>query len=99
LEETESIFVGEELELEKIFVEIIDTMEEKHTNDIIEILADLSKKYPKESLCLLSEVAKSSKSLSVRNYAINILTELALEAIKPAKKPEISERHGEGTGG
>jgi hypothetical protein len=94
-----------ELELEKVFIKIIDTLAEKDpggsmvVSDIGEILFKLTKEHPKESLFLLSEMAKYCKKSKTREYAIDLLSEIAFESIKPTEKPEepeISEIcHGE----
>jgi len=94
-----------ELELEKVFVKMIDELDETGTlavSHVGHILMELAKEYPKESIFLLSEIAKYSKSFETRKYAVDILSELTLKSIKPAEKPEapeISEIKGETTGG
>ena len=80
-----------ELKLEEVFLKVIDALEERETGaliDIGEVLMELTKEYPKESIFLLSEIAKSSKSSKAREYAIDILSELALGSIEVTEKPE-----------
>ena len=72
----------------KVFVEMIDELGGHVITDVGDALFNLAKKFPAEAITLLSKIAKRSKNSETREYAIDIISNVAFEHLKSAEKPE-----------
>lgn len=83
----------------EVLVEIIDELGRLAITDVGDTLLKLTEKFPAEAVTLLSEIAKRSKNSETREYAIDIISNVAFQHLKPTEKPEESEiEGGAGTG-
>ena len=89
----------EDERLFEVFVEMIDELGRHVITDVGDALLNLAKKFPAEAITLLSEIAKRSKNSETREYVIDIISNIAVEHLKPTEKPEEPETseigHGE----